>query len=138
MSSRLYRSRDDIISGVCGGIAEYFRVDPTLIRVAWALITVFETSIGIIAYLACAYIIPRNPIKGHGYDVSQDDNEQNNSNSYDTDAKKKSGNTTIGLIFVLIGVIIISRQFFSWLNFGNLWPAALIILGIYILFKSKK
>jgi phage shock protein C len=58
---KLYRSTNDKkLSGVCGGIAEYFGVDPTVIRVGWALISMFGGA-GIPAYIICALIIPEKP-----------------------------------------------------------------------------
>ena len=60
MQKKLYRSNTDKkLAGVCGGIAEYFNVDPTLIRLAWALVTLFGP--GILAYIICALIIPEKP-----------------------------------------------------------------------------
>lgn len=57
---RLIRSEDNkVLTGVCGGIAEYFSVDPTLVRVIFALITLFSgIFLGIIAYLVSTLIIP--------------------------------------------------------------------------------
>jgi phage shock protein C len=58
---RLYRSKKDrIIAGVCGGIAEYFEVDPTLIRLAWVIFTLMAGS-GLIAYFIAWIIIPNRP-----------------------------------------------------------------------------
>ena len=60
MEKKLYRVREGkILAGVCGGLGEYFNVDPTLIRVAWALIA--ATGTGILAYVVCAIIIPEEP-----------------------------------------------------------------------------
>lgn len=55
---RLTRSSNDkMLLGVCGGIAEYLGVDPTLIRLAWVVLAaVFGT--GILAYIICAIIMP--------------------------------------------------------------------------------
>ncbi|MFW6149127.1 MAG: PspC domain-containing protein [Atribacterota bacterium] len=61
---KLYRSRKDSkIAGVCGGIAEYFDVDPTIIRLL-ALLTIFFGGGGIIAYIIAWIIIPLEPIEG--------------------------------------------------------------------------
>lgn len=58
---RLYRSRKDkIIAGVCGGIAEYFNVDPVLIRVLWVL-GALAVGCGVLAYVICWIIIPQKP-----------------------------------------------------------------------------
>lgn len=56
---RLYRSStNSMICGVCGGIGEYFNVDPTLIRLAWVLFCCMGGS-GILAYIVAAIIIPK-------------------------------------------------------------------------------
>ena len=61
MEKKLYKSNQNkMLDGVCGGIAEYFDVDPTVIRLAWVLFSVCGGS-GLLAYLICALIIPRNP-----------------------------------------------------------------------------
>lgn len=57
---KLYRSNDNrMIAGVCGGIGEYFNVDPTLIRLGWALISLPLAFFGgVVAYIIAAIIIP--------------------------------------------------------------------------------
>ena len=58
---KLYRSRKNrMICGVCGGIAEYFNIDPTLIRLAWVLFALSAGS-GILAYIIAAIVIPDEP-----------------------------------------------------------------------------
>jgi len=55
---RLYRSKKNrVIAGVCGGIGEYFNIDPTLIRLIWILL-VFAGGSGILAYIIAWIIIP--------------------------------------------------------------------------------
>lgn len=60
---KLYRSKTERnISGVCGGIAVYFNVDPTIIRLAWAIISLMSASIpGILIYVICSIVIPEEP-----------------------------------------------------------------------------
>lgn len=56
---RLYRSSANyMLCGVCGGIAEYFNIDPTLVRLAWVILSCFGGT-GIIAYIIAAIIIPK-------------------------------------------------------------------------------
>ncbi len=63
---RIYRSNTNaIIGGVCGGIAEYFEVDPTIVRLAWAAL-IFLGGTGIIAYLVAWLIIPSEPRESFG------------------------------------------------------------------------
>ena len=55
---RLYRSESSrMLCGVCAGIAEYFNLDPTLIRLAWALFCILGGG-GVLAYILAAIIIP--------------------------------------------------------------------------------
>ncbi len=58
MKKRLYRSRSDrMIWGVCGGLAEYFNIDPTVVRII-AVLLIFANGLGILAYLLMAIVVP--------------------------------------------------------------------------------
>ena len=58
MEKRLYRVEEGKkLAGVCGGVAEYFNIDPTVVRLGWALVSAFAGA-GIIAYIAAAIIMP--------------------------------------------------------------------------------
>jgi phage shock protein C len=58
---RLYRSRTNkIIAGVCGGIAEYTNIDPTVVRLLWLLVSLIWGA-GIVAYIIALIIIPEEP-----------------------------------------------------------------------------
>ncbi len=60
MNKKLFRSRNDkMISGVCGGIAEYFNIDSTLVRLIWAFLVILAGT-GLLVYLVCAIVIPLN------------------------------------------------------------------------------
>ena len=61
MGKRLYRSRSErMLFGVSGGMAEYFDVDPTLVRIAWVVVAIISAGVGFLAYLALAIIIPES------------------------------------------------------------------------------
>ena len=61
MEKRLYKSnKNKMIDGVCAGIAEYFGIDPTLVRLGTVVLSCAVGS-GILAYIICACIIPRDP-----------------------------------------------------------------------------
>ena len=62
MNKKLYKSNEDkMIEGVCGGIAEYFGLDSTLVRLGWVIFCALGGS-GILAYIIAAVIIPRRPM----------------------------------------------------------------------------
>ncbi|HET7302427.1 MAG TPA: PspC domain-containing protein [Candidatus Saccharimonadales bacterium] len=59
---RLYLSNDKKLAGVCGGIAEYIDVDPTIIRLAFVFLTVVSGIVpGVLAYIIAAAIMPSRP-----------------------------------------------------------------------------
>lgn len=59
---RLYRSgRERVIGGVCGGLAEYANLDPTIVRLLYVLFTLVSFGAGILFYIIAWIIIPRNP-----------------------------------------------------------------------------
>ena len=61
MNRRLYKyNTNKMVSGVCGGIAEYFGIDPTLVRLGWVLFCALGGS-GILAYVIAAIVIPHKP-----------------------------------------------------------------------------
>jgi phage shock protein C len=59
---QFYKSNDRKISGVCGGIAEYFNIDPTIVRLIWAGLSLFTSGFpGLILYIVCAVVMPERP-----------------------------------------------------------------------------
>ncbi len=61
MGKKLYKSsKNKMLDGVCGGIAEYFNIDPTLVRLGWVVFCALGGS-GVLAYIVAALIIPRDP-----------------------------------------------------------------------------
>ena len=61
MNRRLYKARQGrMLEGVCAGIADYFALDPSLVRLAWVAFTAMGGS-GIVAYIICAIVIPEEP-----------------------------------------------------------------------------
>ena len=61
MEKRLYRSMNNkMIAGVCGGVAEYFGLDPALVRLGWIVFCALGGS-GVLAYIVAAIVIPKAP-----------------------------------------------------------------------------
>lgn len=58
MSKRIYKNREKkMLCGVCAGLAEYFDIDPTIVRVLWAVVSL-GYGIGLLAYIVCAIVFP--------------------------------------------------------------------------------
>jgi len=62
VADRLYRSRDDrMLAGVAAGVAENLDADPSIIRIAWALLTIFTGGIALVVYIVMAIVVPEDP-----------------------------------------------------------------------------
>ena len=62
MTRRLYRSRTDtILGGVAGGVADYLDVDPSLVRIIWAILAVVTGGIFVVLYIVMWIVVPENP-----------------------------------------------------------------------------
>ncbi|MCH5309060.1 MAG: PspC domain-containing protein [Prevotella sp.] len=59
MSKKLERSDNRIIAGVCAGLAEYFDFDPTLVRIAYAFLTIFTAFCGLLFYIVLWIVMPQ-------------------------------------------------------------------------------
>lgn len=142
MENRLYLSENDKkIAGVCGGIAEYFGIDSTIIRILW-LISIVVYGSGLLVYIIAAIIMPKRENVGTGINSDRNSNkinvQENNtfSRSFDEIKNKKF----FGYSLIIVGAILLSKKFMvlRWLSFKFLFPAVLIILGIFILGNGPK
>jgi phage shock protein C len=60
VEKKLTRSTNKVLAGVCGGIAEYFEIDPTLVRVAYAALTIFSAGFpGVLLYIVMLILMPQ-------------------------------------------------------------------------------
>ena len=60
---RLYRSRDHVIGGVLGGFAKYINADPTIIRIAYVLLSVLSAAFpGLLVYIIFWIVVPEEPV----------------------------------------------------------------------------
>ena len=59
---RLYRSSDNrVFAGICGGLGEYFDVDPTVVRVVYVLLSLLTAFMGVFLYIILLFVIPNRP-----------------------------------------------------------------------------
>ncbi|MDR1573609.1 MAG: PspC domain-containing protein [Clostridiales Family XIII bacterium] len=165
MHKRLYKSSADrILFGVCGGIAEYFDVDPVIIRL---LMTAFAlTGAGILFYILAAIIMRerpedtlnrRRPAAGPSYSAGGAETYSDEfadagtgaagdaEPPYATDSRrprasgrKGSGIVIFGLILIIFGVFYLIDRFvpiFYWIDFRAIVAVILVLLGIYFVAK---
>jgi phage shock protein C len=135
---KLYRSRtDSMLGGVCGGLAEYFGVDTTLVRLAAVVLTLAGGS-GILAYIIMWFVIPQRPLEMSVVE----DGKQNASGIASDETGDEQANKSIlfvGVLLVALGFLFLLMNFISlaWFTFHKLWPLILIIIGIVIVVKGS-
>jgi phage shock protein C len=128
---RLYRSQTNrVIAGVCGGVAEYFDVDPTLVRIIWILFTIFG-GWGILLYIGCLFVVPVNPTQPTPAQVPAVGNDHT--------LTRFLGITLIvvGLVFLLGNLDLFSVRSFFRFTWMYALPVLLIALGFYLVVFRK-
>jgi phage shock protein PspC (stress-responsive transcriptional regulator) len=151
---RLHRSRRDrVIFGVCGGLGEYFDLDPVLIRLAFVLISLVGGA-GLLAYLVLAVVLPEQDAS---IEPGREELRQNlESLSVNTDeladdfrggggdegdsARRVRGQQLGGLLLIGLGLLFFANSlgWLAWWNWGQLWPVALIVLGLAFLLRRSR
>lgn len=126
---RITRSQSDrLLTGVCGGVADYFSIDPTMVRLIWIFFTLFGGS-GLLAYIIATLLIP-------------DSNSQER--FFKLDSLKS--NPLWGVLFIFSGLILFLQYdhifylFWAsfWGNFINISIAFVLLgIGIYLLYNRQ-
>lgn len=129
MGRQLFRSINNrMIAGVCGGIAEYFSIDPTIVRILWVAFSLFSMGAGIVAYIIALIVIPEQSYGGSYYNQT--------SAPVNIDGHKIS--VIIGAALIIFGILLLGKRYLYWIDFKLVWPIILIGLGIYTLIRSSK
>lgn len=124
MERRLYRSTSDkYIGGVCGGLAEYFGIDPAIVRVLF-LLMLFAHGTGLLAYIILWIAVRRRP---QGAELPSDN------------AIRSSGwwKYAVGIILIAVGTILLINENWYWMDLDWLieryWPVFLILAGLALI-----
>jgi len=149
MNKKLNRSvKDKVIGGDAGGLADYFDIDPVLIRVLF-VVSLFFHGAGFIAYIILWIIVPEAPYvfeTASNAGPSGTTSPETGSSQDDAAAayfknleeKKSRRNRNIGIVLTVIGIIFLADNFIPRIHFGDFWPIILIALGVSLLLNSKK
>ncbi len=138
-----------IIAGVCSGLAENMRIDPVIVRLIFVVLAIIVGG-GIFIYIVLWIILPVAPFD-YQYSVNQDYKQQSEPpadqqagepqsdfKAGDYSVKKSNRQLYIGVIFIALGGLLLLPTFFDNIEFADLWPLALIVLGIVLLKPSLK
>ncbi|MBI2955631.1 MAG: PspC domain-containing protein [Chloroflexi bacterium] len=150
MTRKLQRGRTDkMIFGVCGGLANYFDVDPVIVRLAFVALA-FLNGIGILAYIVLALVMPeetvqtRRPTALAEQDLRETGKLGSESESgpeaFLTDQERVErqdrGRDVLALILIGLGMVFLlgNLGFFRWVNFNLVWPLVLVAIGLLLIF----
>jgi len=155
---RLTRSKKDrMLFGVCGGIGDYFDIDPVIIRIIF-IILLFTGGSGFLAYIIAIFVIPENNKNisdnisyGNKQNMENNDeiNEENKidlKTNEDTNSSSDIAGLLIGIVLIFFGAVFLMKNF-SFMNETYyliiegikkfFWPSLLIGLGFLVIYKNK-
>ncbi len=137
-NQRLYRSQTNkVFAGVCGGLAEYFDVDPVVIRVLFVLMVLFGGT-GIVLYIAAIFIVPKKPF------ILGEPTATTTVRSAPLTSSNANVRNWFGIALVSIGVILLLANldvfhFFNFIEgaFEFIFPVLLIIGGMAVIYYRQ-
>ena len=143
--SRLYRSTTSrVFGGVAGGIAEFFSIDPVIIRILFVLAAIFGGG-GVIIYLVLWIAVPERPYTAtmftsanpspEGPDSEKPAGEGTPPQTNFTQGKY-SGSLIGGIILIGIGAMILAGRIIPNVYFRDLWPFFLVVAGVILIVNS--
>ena len=128
----LYRCRHDRrIAGVAAGVAEFFDLDPTLVRLVWFL-SIFFGGFGLLLYIVMAIIVPNEPLTEEELAAPADAGSPHRHAG--RSGKSGLGLTFVGLALILFGGLALANTFFvEWGYSGSfVWPGFILAMGVLL------
>ena len=139
MEKQLHRiPRNKMIGGVCTGLAEYFAIDPVLIRLVFVILALHQ-GIGVIAYIILWIVVPVSPELALPAAPVQAAEDTPPADAQTGTAKKHEpgkGSFYGGVVLVVIGTLFLLDNFIPSFGFDDFWPVLLIAIGGSMLWHS--
>ncbi|AFV22900.1 phage shock protein C [Methanolobus psychrophilus R15] len=150
---RLTRSRDDrMLAGVAGGVGKYFDTDPTLVRLILVIAAFATDGLMIWIYILMAIIVPEEEKTKKVLRVDPEDNGPVPENervvvigeqsSGEVEPKKDTVDPAVwlGIGLILLGAFFLLSRLglFWWFNWGIMWPLLIVLVGIWIILRSRR
>jgi phage shock protein C len=151
MARRVYRMNGGrMIGGVCAGLADYFDVDITLVRVVFVVLALVN-GVGLILYIILWIILPEKRALTGFWDkekvygnYSPPEPEKTGETVEGTDAfvpgreesRKGKGNVVAGIILIILGVFLLADPWIPNIRFRDMWPVLLILIGLVLVINA--
>ncbi|MCI0346383.1 MAG: PspC domain-containing protein [Chloroflexi bacterium] len=142
MRERLYRSREErLFLGVAGGLAEWFDVDPSIVRLAFVLFSLAGGA-GLIIYIAMAIFVPERP-PGVPVRPGVALTGEPAAGSTEAGAQPRSqgdgrGALVFGVLLIVVGAWFLVRRAIPGIDLDNWWPVLLIGIGVVLLVGAAR
>jgi phage shock protein C len=146
-TNRLTRSRTDVmIGGVCAGLGKYFKIDPTLVRLIFVLLTMAGGG-GVFIYFILWIVIPREDMPNvqntlDGQEFSRRANLMGQEMQQMVSQPNMRSVQFIGIALVVLGMVYLIQNlnlpFMMWFNDRLLWPVLIIVAGGVLLWRAFK
>jgi len=134
MERRLERIPDEAkIGGVCAGLARYFNIDSTLIRVLFVVGIFLPHCPALLIYIILWIALPERKF---GTVYSEPNLYVNPSFSMHSSNPNTQGSIIGGVVLILLGVFFLLDRWFN-IDFGDLWPLILVAIGVWLIFKDR-
>ncbi len=152
MNKKLYRSnKDKMLGGVAGGLAEYFAIDPTLVRIIF-VVSLFVGGAGILAYIILWIVVPEEPFAFATPNAQTESKAGEETGSITGETaipnqqqyyqamteQKHKRSSVLGIILVVIGLLFLLDNFIPRIHFGDFWPLLLVAIGVGLLLNARK
>lgn len=136
MEKRIYKSRKErMIGGVAGGIAEYFDVDPVIIRFAFIALTLVN-GVGLAIYIVGLIIIPEQVMQ---YNVNSEQSTPIAVPDIKPSAENKGKfSIYLGVLLIVAGILFGLDNFVPHFDIVDAFPLILVLLGVWIIFTGRK
>lgn len=136
---QLHRSQDNrFLFGVAGGLAEYFDVEPVLVRVGWVLLTIATAGIAALAYIVMAIFTPDSGRQQIEFTSEPSSDSRACIVESDRLSKRHILRNILGVGLIVAGMIILLGNLgvFGSIPWEIVWPVAISLLGVIILLPS--
>lgn len=139
MNRRLTRSGNAMIGGVAAGVAEWIDADPALVRIAWALLVPLTGGAALLAYVVAWVVVPEAAIPAATDAVAASaDADPVPAVSPPRPIDQGRTQLLLGGALVLVGLWFLVREYLPDIDWGFVWPLALVAAGIAILVSATR